>query len=144
MKDISVLRTVRYTNDNVKGIQPGFSAPYFAVSGKNSLVHRVIKIMLTPLGSNLYYPDLGTSINALTRASTANAKEKDIRVALGQVIDQTTAQIKNEQSNYPTLSLNELLDKIDIIDILFNEDTNSWKFKLAIYNQNNQLSVLEI
>lgn len=146
MRDLKLFKAIRRDDDSISRIEPGFNNAAESLSNTNNLVQRVLKTMLTQRGSNKYHPNFGTSINDLIRTSTNTNlnNQKEIEVILNLVVSQTQDQIIDDQNNYTNLTLSELLDKIVVIGITYNETNNNWKFKLAIYNQNNQVSIMEI
>jgi len=145
MKDVQIMFAERYSaTGEVKKIVPGFKYGAGAITSSSNLTQRVLKVLLTEYGSNAYTPELGTAIRDFTVMASSNADEAAITSMAGLVITQTETQIKGEQKNYTTLAPDEILDRIEIIDIFFNGDTNAWKIRMAIYNQNNNVSVVEI
>jgi phage baseplate assembly protein W len=145
MRDIQVLFAERYSsNDKVSKIVRGFRSDQRAISGQSNLTQRVAKIMTTDMGSNYFTQEVGTDIRELNKVAIGSTDDALVRAIALQVILQTEKQIKADQDNYRNLTSEELLDKIELVGLDFLPDSNTWKLRLSIYNQSNQVSVLEI
>lgn len=144
MKDIKILKPKYDVFGSAYKLEKAALLNQSPIHGKSNLVQRVIKIMLTPIGTNFYYPELGTSINDILVGLTAQSKKADAQLLFAQVVSQTESFIKAEQGNFPELPASEQLDKIQIIDILYNEQTNAWKMKFSVINMEGTLSLVEI
>jgi len=144
MRDIKLLkRKISDSKSFHDSIEVRISKLEDGISGSNNLVQRVLKLFLTERGSNAYYTELGSSIRDLKEISNSGSK-KAIFLATKQSISQVQEYIISEQNVYNNLSSEELLDKIEILDIFVDENTNIWNIQLAIYDQSGKVNVLEI
>lgn len=86
------------------------------ISNENLLYQSVLKILLTELKSNIYYPwygsDITSSIGSKSNPSTANQIQQSIRTALSNLQSQ-----QNQQTKYQIITPKERLYSVDHVGV---------------------------
>ena len=153
MKDIQILFT---KNSETQKYQPGIGLtqykkaleyrfkPYQTpISGKSNLAQRVIKILITAQGSNKFYPAFGTSIQDLFAALSAITDVNSMRTILEQLLVETESIVKTEQ-NFFDLTIDETLDKLELVNVYFDKENNRWAYQISIKTLNGTAMIVEM
>ena len=112
-----------YNNDIDQRTYKGFNSDNrtIVISGVQTLLQRITKILLTQVGSDYYNGALGTDIPSLMSKS-GNTDRKKIEDDILLIIGNVEEQIKTEQVSDFSLDGSETLVSINLEDITFSNN----------------------
>lgn len=111
-KDIAVVYNSGFDNLTHKGFNSQiYTKP---VAGIKNLLQKITKLFLTPIGTDMYNPGLGTTVPALLSQGASSIKTADLEAEIINSAGQIENIIKYEQATDFTLEDSEKLKSIDL------------------------------
>lgn len=100
--------------------------------------------LLNRITTDLYSPDFGTDIKTLPQNNLTGKRELEMKLTL--YLERIQEKIIQEQNLYPSMDPNEMLLKLDLIDLRENTDPNgitNWLSVIQVTNISQQTYVME-
>lgn len=103
---------------------------------KDNLLNRIM--------TDLYSPNFGTDIKSLPSTNLSNKRELELKMTL--YLDTIQRKIIDEQNMYPSQNQNEMLQKLDLIDLREVTDIQgitNWLAVIQVTNISNETYIME-
>jgi hypothetical protein len=143
MKDIEVLHFA----DDKASSEFTIQNPLTAVTGRDGLAQRIIKIMFTQISSDVFHPDSGTIFYDLMRVY-ADDELESVRSTFPVIIKNLEEQVKNEQTEEllegKILSDDEILSSLSLKSYVWDEIYGGWILTLEVNTQNGEQIYVQI
>lgn len=127
MKDIEVT----YLDSNNR-LSIGFNGAVNQIEGKEWVVQKIIKAILTDIGSNLYDINYGSRFNSLIGSPHNSESSGLLKSELVQIISKVEADIKKYQSSQDNLEDKDTLVAIEIEGIIYDNTSYSYEIQLLV------------
>jgi hypothetical protein len=115
-------------------------------SGVDLLLEKIVKLLLTKVGSNKFNPELGSIIGSRENL-TINTDSARIEIIVHQAVEQVQEMILAEQSavGLDKYSKNELLDSMQISNIVVSEtDPTMVLAEVQVLTRGNQTYIVTV
>lgn len=130
------------------GVSYSFDQNVGATRGRESLIQYIIKNILTLKGTNLYEPQVGSSIPALPKTTVAYGNDSGLRSLLTLGIKNLEADVKKAQREEEELGGSladyEKLKSIVVSLVKYNISTGNLKVTLDVYTQDEGVSSVNV
>ncbi len=139
MRDI----LVTYTGpDNILRI--GFNGTTSKVAGKEWLVQKIVKAILTIAGSSAYDPNFGTAFAAIIGRSINKNNPDALKLEIFQAVAKVSSSIRKEQSTILSLLSNEKLKSLEIAGIVYDSIQNAYEVELTVIMEDNSTQSIKV
>lgn len=135
MRDLLVI--YRDTNDSKSRLRRGFNASPTKVSGREWMVQKIAKQLLTTAGTNFYSPTYGTGFGGIIGGVFLNKDLDNVKSTIAQAIDKIEFNIKAEQILNTSLRDDEKLVSISPEAINYDQVLGTWEVFLKVVMENN-------
>ena len=139
MRDLLVI----YSDDNGR-IKFGFNKHPKAISGPANLIQIVVKQLLTQVGSNLFCPNVGSTLLNVIGRGYNPTDETNFKNMLAMVIHEVETKIKADQYSQPLLTPSEQLDSIGIDSIQIDDMEGKIFLDLRIKTKTNNVYMVKL
>lgn len=135
MKDLLVI--YRDTNTEESRLQKGFNGLASIAYGRDWVIQKIAKQLLTNSGSSAYTPTYGGFLGGLV-GSTFIEEDLDLyKTFLVKSINKIESNIIDQQSLYPDLKDSEILKSIDVQSMSYDQENAKMEIFLKITMANN-------
>ncbi len=139
MKDIEVTYL-----DSDNRLVIGFNGGVNTVEGKDWIVQKIIKAVLTDVGSNVYDIDYGSRFNGLIGRPHNTETSGLLKSELVQTISKVEADIKKYQSTQSNIPAADTLVAIEIDGIIYDKTSYSYELQLLVTMANRNVFNLKV
>lgn len=111
--------------------------------GINSLIQKIVKILLTTPETNLWYPGIGGGLKELV--SRPSSKE-NLQATYGEIaiaVVNTERYLLSEQIG-EDLNDNERLKALELLRAYYDESTNRWEIYIQVTAQSNETATVSL
>ena len=143
MKDIEILH---FSDDKTSSIFT-IQNPLTAVTSRDGLAQRIIKIMFTQIGSDSFHPESGTVFYDLMKVYAEDELDS-VRSTLPIIIKTLEDQIKAEQTeellNGKLLNDDEILDTLALVSYVWDEVYGGWILTIEVNTRSGEQIYVQI
>lgn len=143
MRDIEILHFSDDKTSSVFTIQN----PLTAVTSRDGLAQRIIKIMFTQIGSDSFHPESGTVFYDLMKVY-AEDEIDSVRSTLPVIIKSLEQQIKSEQTeellNGKLLNDDEILDTLVLVSYVWDVVYGGWILTIEVNTRSGEQVYVQI
>ena len=143
MHDIEILKFSDDKTSSVFTIQN----PLSAVTSRDGLAQRIIKLVFTQIGSDTFHPESGTVFYDLMKVY-AEDEIDSVRSTLPVIIKSLEAQVKNEQTeellNGKLLNDDEILNSLALVSYVYDEVLGGWILTIEVNTRSGEQIYVQI
>jgi len=143
MKDIEILR---FSEDGTSS-EFTIKAPLSYVSNRNGLAQRIIKIMFTQTGSDIYSKETGTILYELIKLYREDELE-NVKNMFPVIIKSLEEQVKKEQTldliNGYLLNDDEILESLVLKSYTWDEVLGGWILTIEVNTKSGNQTYVQI
>ncbi len=141
-RDLAVVYTHKTDNRTYKGFNSSTHTKSF--SGVKALLQKITKLLLTPLGSDMYNPTIGSSIPYFLSHNGAQIDQSLLEAEVLKSIGQIENSIKYGQATDQTLSDEERLKSIELESVSVEAGGSEVTITLLIVTMQNDTYIVRI
>jgi hypothetical protein len=112
------------------------------VSGVQLLLDKIIKLIRTDTGSNLYSPALGASLGKRQALTTDNGLQ--VQILINAAVENIAKQVLAEQVENTNLDPAQQLASLEVSNIVTGADPTSWYIELLVLTGANETYFLTV
>lgn len=112
-------------------------------TGREVLVSKIVKLLLTRKGTNVFNPEYGNPFyDLLVRDYTG--KKEELEASIPLYLETISDNIKIEQNSFPDLLPSEKLLNLELVGVSYEEAFGAWVILIDIITEDSQSSIIRI